>query len=238
MKELHIVTPVKDAVDLTLDTIAAVVSSDISVPHTYFVYDDFSSDGTRSRLREAVAEMPFALIHLSDLTTHPSPNYLLVLQLAQERALASDAGLLVVESDVVVRRGTLQGLFDGALARPDCGIAASVTVDSEGKTNYPYLFAKGKEGQVFAEKKHLSFCCSLLTPALLRAVDFRKLDPGKNWHDVEISHLSLEAGLKNYLFTNLPVWHRPHGSRPWKQLKYSNPLKYYWQKFTQGRDKI
>lgn len=238
MKELHIITPVKDAVDLTLDTAAAVISSDISVPHTYFIYDDFSSDGTRSRLRKAATEMPFELIHLSELTTHPSPNYLLVLQLAQERALASGAGLLIVESDVVVRLGTLQGLFDGALQRPDCGIAAAVTVDSDGKINYPYLFARGREGEVFAEKKHLSFCCSLLTPALLRAVDFHSLDSRKNWHDVTISHLSLEAGLKNYLFANLPVWHRPHGSRPWKQLKYSNPLKYYWQKFTKGRDKI
>jgi len=36
----------------------------------------------------------------------------------------------------------------------------------------------------------------------------------------------------------LTVWHRPHSSRPWKQLKYTNPLKYYWLKFTKGLDKI
>lgn len=35
-----------------------------------------------------------------------------------------------------------------------------------------------------------------------------------------------------------PVWHRPHGSRPWKQLKYSNPMKYYFFKFWKGLDKI
>ena len=35
-----------------------------------------------------------------------------------------------------------------------------------------------------------------------------------------------------------PVWHRPHGSRPWKQLKYKNPLKYYFLKYWKGLDKI
>ena len=35
-----------------------------------------------------------------------------------------------------------------------------------------------------------------------------------------------------------PVLHKPHSSRPWKQLKYTNPLLYYWRKLTQHRDKI
>ena len=51
MKEMHIITPVKDSPDLTLETIEAVLSSQISVPHTYFVYDDFSGDDTRLRLQ-------------------------------------------------------------------------------------------------------------------------------------------------------------------------------------------
>ena len=72
----------------------------------------------------------------------------------------------------------------------------------------------------------------------LRAFDFRQLDPTKNWFDVTISHEALKQGFQNYLFTTLPVWHRPHGSRPWKQLKYKNPLKYYWLKYTKGLDKI
>ena len=53
-----------------------------------------------------------------------------------------------------------------------------------------------------------------------------------------ISHESLECGLHNYLFVELPVLHRPHQSRPWKQLKYTNPIKYYWYKLTRGLDKI
>ena len=159
-------------------------------------------------------------------------------QMAQQRAIEAEAGLIIVESDVLVKKNTLQALFDGATERIDCGIAAAVTVDEKGEINYPYLFAKGKENQVFPEKKHCSFCCSLLTLNFLKAFDFHQLNPEKNWHDVTISHQSLKEGFKNYLFTTLPVWHRPHSSRPWKQLKYKNPLKYYWLKYTKGLDKI
>ena len=182
--------------------------------------------------------MGFELVNLSDLTTHPSPNYLLVLQMCQQRALEADAHLLIVESDVIVRPNTLQGLYEGAEAREDCGIAASVTVDDDGEINYPYGFAKGHKGETYEVKKHCSFCCSLLTNRLLHTFDFRELNPEKHWFDVTISQRSRELGLKNYLFANLPVVHRPHQSRPWKQLKYKNPLKYYWIKFTKGFDKI
>ena len=108
----------------------------------------------------------------------------------------------------------------------------------KGVINYPLPTRQGTENQVYPEKKHCSFCCSLLTPGLLKAFDFQTLDPSKNWYDVTISHESLKRGFQNYLFTTLPVWHRPHSSRPWKQLKYKNPLKYYWLKYTKGLDKI
>lgn len=238
MKCIHIITPVKDSIELTLQTVEAIMSSDIQVPFIYTIYNDNSTEENTALLRAASEKYGFELVNLSDLTTHPSPNYLLVLQMAQQRAIEAEAGLLIVESDVVVKKNTLQALFDGALARKDCGIAAAVTVDEKGEINYPYLFAKGRENQVFPEKKHCSFCCSLLTLDLLRAFDFHRLDPEKNWHDVTISHQSLKEGFMNYLFTSLPVWHRPHSSRPWKQLKYTNPLKYYWLKFTKGLDKI
>lgn len=238
MKCLHIITPVKDSIDSTLETVKAIMNSVITVPFRYTIYNDFSTEENTRRLEAASRELGFRLVNLSDITDHPSPNYLLVLQKAQEEAIAAEAGLLIVESDVVVRPDTLQALFDGALARPDCGIAASVTVDDNGDINYPYLFAKGKENRIYPVKKHLSFCCSLLSLAFLRKFDFHNLNPEKNWHDVTISHQSLKEGFTNYLFTSLPVIHRPHSSRPWKQLKYKNPLKYYWLKFTKGLDKI
>lgn len=238
MKCIHIITPVKDSIDLTLQTIEAVMASNFTTPFVYTVYNDFSSDENTAKLQKASQKLGFKLVNLADVTMHPSPNYLLVLQMAQEQAIAAGAGLLIVESDVLVRENTLQALFDGALERKDCGIAAAVTVDENGVINYPYQFAKGHENMVYAEKKHCSFCCSLLTLDFLCKFDFHQLDVEKNWHDVTISHQSLKDGFKNYLFTTLPVWHRPHSSRPWKQLKYKNPIKYYWLKFTKGLDKI
>ena len=204
MKRIHIITPVKDSIELTLQTIDAIMASELRTPFTYTVYNDFSTEENTARLREASGRLGFELVNLADITTHPSPNYLLVLQMAQERAIAEEAGLAIVESDVIVKSDTLQSLFDGASERKDCG----------------------------------SFCCSLLTLDFLRSFDFHQLDPEKNWHDVTISHQSLKEGFRNYLFTTLPVWHRPHSSRPWKQLKYKNPLKYYWLKYTKGLDKI
>ncbi|MBR1882528.1 MAG: glycosyltransferase family 2 protein [Muribaculaceae bacterium] len=238
MEKLHIITPVKDSIDSTIDTINAIMASEISVPHTYTVFNDFSTPENTARLASEAQEKGFSLVNLCDITTHPSPNYLLVLQMTQKKALEENAGVLIVESDVTVQPHTLQALYDGAVARPDCGIAAAVTVDENGDINYPYKYAIGKENQVVDNKRHCSFCCSLLTLALLRTVDFQQLDATKNWFDVTISHESLARGLKNYLFTTLPVLHRPHASRPWKLLKYKNPLKYYWLKFTRGQDKI
>ncbi|MBP5380792.1 MAG: glycosyltransferase family 2 protein [Bacteroidaceae bacterium] len=238
MKNLHIITPVKDSIDSTLETVRAVLTSQLNIPSSYTLYNDFSTPENTLRLEEAAREMGFQLVNLCDITDHPSPNYLLVLQRERKLCLEEDAALLIVESDVVVRPETLQGLWNGALSQKDTGIAAAVTVDNEGEINYPYLYAKGKANQVIDTRRHCSFCCSLLTTELLNRVDFDQLDSTKNWFDVTISHRSLESGLHNYLFTSLPVIHRPHGSRPWKQLKYKNPLLYYWRKFTKGFDKI
>lgn len=238
MKSLYIVTPVKDSIESTLQTIKSILGSKIDVPYTYTVYNDFSTPENTATLEKYSKEWGFELVNISDLTDHPSPNYLLVLQRSRRIAIEQEAGFLLVESDVVVAENTLQALFDGANERQDCAIAASVTVDDEGKINYPYEYARGTEGRCYEVKKHCSFCCSLLKPEFLTKMNFDELDPTKHWYDVQISHEALELGFKNYLFTNLPVIHRPHQSRPWKQLKYKNPLKYYWIKFTKGFDKI
>lgn len=240
MKCLHIITPVKDSIELTLETVKAVMESDISIPYTYTVYNDFSTPENTLKLERASKEFGFNLVNLADITDHPSPNYLLILQKCQREAINSDAGLLIVESDVIVKKKTIKALWDIATTYGNCGIAAAVTVDENGQINYPYAYARGRENQVYAVDKHCSFCCSLLSLDFLKAFDFNALNPEKNWFDVTISHESLKRGFTNYLLTitNLTVWHRPHSSRPWKQLKYTNPLKYYWVKYTKGFDKI
>ena len=147
MKCIHIITPVKDSIELTLQTAEAILKSDFTVPFHYTIYNDFSTDENTKQLKEASLKMGFELVNLSEITSHPSPNYLLVLQMAQEKAIAAEAGLLIVESDVIVKKHTLQSLFDGAQARKDCGIAAAVTVDEHEAINYPYLYAKGTPSQ-------------------------------------------------------------------------------------------
>ena len=102
MKRLHIVTPVKDAIDSTLDTIRAVMASRLSVPYTYTVYNDFSTPENTARLAEAARTMGFTLVNLSDLTDHPSPNYLFVLRRARREALAADAALCLVYNTVSI----------------------------------------------------------------------------------------------------------------------------------------
>lgn len=238
MKNLHILTPVKDSIESTLQTIKAIKASQTDIDYIYTIYNDFSSEQSTNLLTKYAEQYDFELVNLSDITDHPSPNYLLVLQMAQQRAIENNADLLIIESDVVVAPDTIQSLVAGAAERTDCGIAASVTVDDNGDINYPYGYAKGHEGEVYVSEKHCSFCCSLLTNAFLKAYDFRQLDQEKHWFDVHISHMAQKMGFKNYLFCNLPVIHRPHSSRPWKQLKYTNPLKYYWRKFISRKDKI
>ncbi len=92
------------------------MSSRLSEPFTYTIYDDFSSDETARRLDEEALAQGFQVVHLRDVTDHPSPNYLLVLRTARENALAADAHLCIVESDVTVQPDTLQA----QLSLPPC----------------------------------------------------------------------------------------------------------------------
>lgn len=65
MKCLHIITPVKDSIDSTLETVKAIMESDILVPFTYTVYNDFSTEENTHRLEEAARQWNFRLVNLS-----------------------------------------------------------------------------------------------------------------------------------------------------------------------------
>ena len=56
MKRIHIITPVKDSIDSTLDTVRAIMSSDIKIPFTYTIYNDFSTPENTLRLEKASKE--------------------------------------------------------------------------------------------------------------------------------------------------------------------------------------
>lgn len=236
MKKLLIITPVKDSIELTEKTIRSVMESFNKDAWNYVVYDDFSSDANAVRLDELSSELGFRVVHLKEVLTTPSPNYRFVLQMAQQEAISSDSHLVIVESDVVVNTDTFQRLQ--SVVRDDVGLVAAITVDEKGEINFPYLFARKWKNVDVVTKKRFSFCCTLLTNNFLKSYSFTTLDPTKNWYDVFISHKSIELGFQNILQMTNRVVHRPHSSRPWKLLKYTNPLKYYWIKYTKGFDKI
>ena len=228
---VHIIMPVKDSIVTAEESIRAVVESG----YTLTVYDDYSSAENAARLDALSDELGIEVIHLSERVNHPSPNYRWVLIDAQRECIEKGANLVIIESDVIVYKSTISTLLNCIKSRT--GLISSVTTDEKGQINFPYEYARQfkKDG---ACTKRLSFCCTLLTNEFLRAYDFEQLDPEKNWYDVHISHMAVKMGFTNILLISNPVLHRPHSSRPWKQLKYTNPLLYYWRKLTQRKDKI
>ena len=223
--------PVKDSLETAEQAIRAIVASG----HSVCVYDDYSTDENAARLDALRDELGIRVVHIREVLDHPSPNYRWVLNTAQREAIEKDQDLVIIESDVIVKPDTISRLQQAVTS--GVGMVAAVTVNEEGEVNFPYEYAR-KIKQDGSCTKRFSFCCTLLTNAFLKAYSFEQLDPTKNWYDVHISHMSRQLGFENILQISNPVLHKPHSSRPWKQLKYKNPLLYYWRKFTQRRDKI
>lgn len=234
---LHIIMPIKDSLEIAERAIRAIVNSG----HTLLVYDDNSLPENAKRLDDIAIETGIQVVHISDLTDHPSPNYRLVLQRSQQAALEHNQHLVIIESDVIIQTDTLKRM--AAEVQNGVGMVTAATIDEEGTYNFPYHYLrrwcyKRHGNNTITTKKRFSFCCTLLTNELLHKADFQLLDPTKNWYDVTISHWSLSLGLRNMLMLGNKVLHLPHSSRPWKRLKYTKPLLYYWRKITQKKDRI
>ena len=228
---VHIIMPVKDSLETAEQAIRAIVTSG----YTLTVFDDYSTAENAARLEALRDELGIAVVHISEHVNHPSPNYRWVLQEAQRKAIETNKNLVIIESDVIVKEDTIQRME--AAVRAGVGMVAAVTTDEAGEVNFPYEYARKIKTDGRCEKR-FSFCCTLLTNAFLKAYDFEQLDPSKSWYDVTISHMSVKMGFENILQITNPVLHKPHSSRPWKQLKYTHPLRYYWRKLIYGRDKI
>lgn len=234
---LYIIMPVKDSLEMAKKAIRQIVSTGYALT----VYNDNSTDENTRLLEQMAASEPLlTVVNIRQLTSHPSPNYRLVLQQAQQHALNNNQHLVIVESDVFVQNNTFERMYSVVENNKEgkFGLVAAVTTDQEGTINYPYEYARKYDiGQVNTSKR-LSFCCTLLSLTLLKTYSFSNLDETKNWYDVFISHMSVQKGLSNILLTDTPVVHLPHSSRPWKKLKYTNPLLYYWRKLTKHLDRI
>lgn len=235
MDNLLIITPVKDSIETAEKAISMICKS--KGDFCYMVYNDFSNQDTKKILEKNQNE-GYTLINLEEIVNTPSPNYRFVLQNARERAIKLNSHLLIVESDVFVEQDTISLLFAKVNTLEECGMAAALTVDSEGNINFPYNHITPNKSNIVETQHRLSFCCTLITLPLLKELDFYSLSENKDWFDVKISKDSRKKGFKNYVLTDIRVTHLPHSSRPWKKLKYENPVMYYIKKVFSGKDRI
>lgn len=234
-RELHIIMPVKDSIETVREALTRLYSSTDLNWH-FTLYNDYSTPENTEVLKQLSKYYEFELVNWAERTKHPSPNYRFTLIDAQRKALQEEADLLIIESDVLIRRDTIARI---RTARQDrVGMVAAITHDEQDKVNFPYKYAALWRKKPTFTVKRFSFCCTLLTKEFLRAFSFETLNPEKDWFDVTISRKSLEYGFRNLLLMDTPVLHKPHSSRPWKMLKYTNPIKYYFLKFLHSRDKI
>ncbi|HSM46292.1 MAG TPA: hypothetical protein VK872_00635, partial [Draconibacterium sp.] len=142
MPEAVIITPVKDSLNTTNLTIKAI--SEAKGDFEYYVFNDFSQPETKQFLEESKKEYGFNLIHLEDITSTPSPNYKLVLEIAQKMALEKKCPLIIVESDVVIKSDSLTRLLAILKSELKPGLIGAITVDLKGNYNFPYSFEKIK----------------------------------------------------------------------------------------------
>jgi len=236
MSEAIVITPVKNSPETTLKTIKAICQS--GCENDYYVFNDFSEKPTRELLEKTRKKLNFNLIHLEEVTTNPSPNYKLVLEMAQEKALKKKLPLIIIESDVIIKPGTITELLKIYETAENPGLIGAITIDKKGNYNFPYNFEKKKSDKIVNTSHSLSFCCTLLSFPFLSSFNFTELSQKKDWFDVSISRQSKKMGFNNYLAKGVRVLHLPHSSRPGKNLKYSNPFLYYFKKVTQKRDRI
>lgn len=227
----HIIIPIKDSLQIAERALRALKG------HPVTIWNDNSTAENTQLLHSLAEELGFECIDVATLTNHPSPNYLLLLRLMRQRAISNNHHLIVVESDVIVTDSSIARMVDIA-QQQNIGMVAAVTHNDNGKVNFPYEYAQKYSIGAIETRKRLSFCCTLMTVEMLQRVDFDQLNPEKDWFDVTITRLSRENGFTNILLTDAPVRHYPHSSRPWKQLKYTNPLRYYWRKIFYAKDKI
>lgn len=211
------------------------MESDILVPFTYTVYNDFSTEENTHRLEEAARQWNFVWSTYQTWPTTPLPTiywcYKQHKRSHRSRCRITDCGI-----GCYCQKNTLQSLYNGALQQNNAELQ-QLWQPMKRRNQLPLPTRQGTENQVYPEKS-IAASAVHYSPRTAESIWLQTLDPSKNWYDVTISHESLKRGFQNYLFTTLPVWHRPHSSRPWKQLKYKNPLKYYWLKYTKGLDKI
>ncbi len=234
LSDLLIVTPVKNSLATTIKTIEAV--SQYRSRNEYLIFNDNSDSETLTWLEENSNRLGYTLLHAQELTPEGSPNQRALLIELQRRCRGRD--ILFVESDVIISQTTIPELLNAVNTLESPGLIGAVTVDVDGVPCFPHAHLKGKTGWVIELNSSISFCCTLLTHSFFSSFTASALSRKKEWFDIYLSKKARNSGYKNYILLNQKVFHRPHSSRPWKNLKYTHPIRYYLGKFFARRDRI
>ena len=182
-RELHIIMPVKDSIETVREALTCLYAS-TDLNWRFTLYNDYSTPENTEALKQLSEHYEFELVNWAERTKHPSPNYRFTLIDAQRKALQEQADLLIIESDVLIRRDTIARI---RTARQDrVGMVAAITHDEQDKVNFPYKYAALWRKKPTFTIKRFSFCCTLLTKASLPTYPFAELNTEKNWSDVDI----------------------------------------------------
>lgn len=231
--QIIVMTPVKNAIDHAKNCILSVLEF---LPNsTYFVIDDFSNDAEVKKLGEFVLNKPIQFIDLKKITQNPSPNYDLALGIVLKNAYENKKSVLVVESDVVLNGKAINSILQNGMLPKRPGLVGAITQNEKGEINYPYQFLnrwrwKKKIKNEMIKVKAVSFCCTLIGCEFISDIMFENWADKKGWYDLKLSRWARKLGYENFLCTT-PVLHYPHSSRPWKNEKYENFIKYYFKKW-------
>src|SRR5690606_39857519 len=90
------------------------------------------------------------------------------------------------------------------------GMIGAITVDYDGKINFPYLKFKDTKENIIETNRSLSFCCTFLSLSFLEKFSFENLDQSKDWFDTSISYASLGTAVKNIRLISMLCLHKPH----------------------------
>jgi len=232
MKLPLVLIPFRDSLTTLQRTILALKKPAPEIP--LLLCDDASSAQCLKELNTWLETQNWSKVDVLSLPVgEDAPQYGLALRAGLQRAHNEMRQLLVVESDVEVLPGVVLGLQRVLQRKPDAVMAGAVTIDPEGVWNFPYAgtFRAAKlRSSPLIRRRSLSFCCTLLDHGFVDHLLHTPF-PDTGWMDLKISAMARKLGTL-WLALDLQVVHHPHSSRPWKLLKYKNPLLYYFYKIT------
>ena len=226
---MQIITLITQWKDTIQQSIAAIVSSRVTVPFDYTVYCGSLEDANKKKLENLSVKYHFNLININDLETNANLPEKNVLHHARLSIMSENIPLIVVSPDVIVEKDTIQQLYEYQKLLTQSGLISAVLTNNNGNIDLPHLFARKYKRGINPVRKGVGFYCVLFSSDLLKKMDFLDMPAIKDRYDVWINRRARQMGFKNYLLTLCPVVNINASSLlSW----FSRPLSYFWMRLT------